>query len=56
MSLLPRLRDFGLGSNRAHEAELQQRVLVKRILRKYGYPPDRFVGARKRESRCRITS
>ena len=26
MSLLPRLRDFGLGSHRAHEAELQQRV------------------------------
>jgi uncharacterized protein len=26
MSLLPRLRDFGLGSHRAQEAELQQRV------------------------------
>ena len=26
MSLLPRLRDFGIGSHRAHEAELQQRV------------------------------
>ena len=26
MSLLPRLRNFGLGAHRAHEAELQQRV------------------------------
>ena len=26
MSLLPRLSDFGIGSRRVHEAELQQRV------------------------------